>query len=88
VRLSAYIQPTSGDLVAVLINPTEQERRVAVTPEGTAYGGAVTAVYRTVQGESGERWRQMGSLPAGNEVVLPKQSVATVTFTRPRPQNP
>jgi O-glycosyl hydrolase len=82
VLLSAYVKPTNGDLVAVLINPTQQERRVAVTPEGTAYQGAVTAVYRTVEGESGERWRNMGALPAGNVVTLPKRSVATVTFTR------
>lgn len=84
VLLSAYIQPASGDLVAVVINPTTQERRIAVTPEGDAYARAVTNVYRTMQGEGGERWRQLGPLPAGNLVTLPKLSIATVTFTRSR----
>lgn len=84
VRLSAYRRRANGELVAVLINPTDGDRRVALSPEGDAYKSAMTVVYRTTQGEGGERWRDLGPLPAGNVVTLPKKSVATVRYTLPR----
>lgn len=82
VLLSAYVKPANGEMVAVLINPTDQDRRVALAPEGDAYRSAATVVYRTTQGEGGERWRDLGPLPADNVVTLPKRSVATVRYTR------
>jgi endo-1,4-beta-xylanase len=82
VLLSAYVKPKSRDLVAVLINPTDKERRVVVAPEGNAYKSVSATIYRTVQGESGERWRQL-PLPADNVVTLPARSVATVKYAAP-----
>lgn len=84
VKLSAYIGPASRDLVAVLINPTGQERRVALTADGDAFQNATTAAYRSSEGEAGEHWRELGALPAGNVVTLIPRSVVTVKFSRGR----
>jgi O-glycosyl hydrolase len=80
VKLSAYISADKKRLVTVAINPTGQEKRVQLTPDGTAFASATTAIYRSTQGESGERWRAVGPLPTDRTVVLPPRSIATVTF--------
>lgn len=80
VQLSAFVKAANREMVTVLINPTDQERRVTLAPEGTAYTGATTSIFRTSQGEGGERWRELGALGADNVVTLPKRSMATVRF--------
>jgi glucuronoarabinoxylan endo-1,4-beta-xylanase len=82
VLLSTYIKPATRELVAVLINPTDRERRVVMAPEGDTYKGVKATIYRTIQGESGERWRQL-PLPADNMVTLPARSIATVKYAAP-----
>jgi len=83
IKLSAYIGPNGGPLVAVLINPTAQERRVTLAPEGDAFHNATTSVYRSTEGESGERWRDLKALGPDHTVTLPPRSIATVKFDRP-----
>lgn len=82
VRLSAYLKDGGGALVAVLINPTSAERRVALKPDGAEFRDAMAAVYRSTEGEDGERWREMGAPGPGGVVVLPPRSVATVKYDR------
>lgn len=82
VKISAYVGPASRDLVAVLVNPTGQERRVALTPDGSLFRNTTTMAYRSSEGESGEHWRTLGALPAGNVVTLTPRSVVTVKFSR------
>lgn len=83
LKLCAFIGPKANDLVAVLINPTDQAHQVAVTPGSAAFQDAKTAAYRSSEGEDGEHWRELGPLPAGNVVTLIPHSVVTVKFTRP-----
>ena len=83
IKLSAYVGPTAGDLVTVLINPTAQPHQVAVTPDGSDYKEEKTSQYRSSEGESGEHWRELGPLAAGGMVTLIPHSVVTVHFTRP-----
>ncbi len=85
VEFSAYVGPGGDELAAVLINPTPQERRVALAVEGERFRGATTAVYRSTEGESGERWRDLGPLGADGIVALPPRSVVTVHFAHPAP---
>jgi O-glycosyl hydrolase len=88
IQLSAYIGPNGGPLVAVLINPTGTERRIRLALEGGRYQDskqdAKTEVYRSTEGESGERWRDLGALGADNMVTLPPRSVATIKMTGSR----
>jgi O-glycosyl hydrolase len=86
VKLSAFAGP-GGDLVTILVNPTGDPHRVALTADGDALASAASSLYRSSEGEAGERWRVLGALPAGNVVALPPRSVATVRFTR-RPAPP
>lgn len=78
VKVSAYVGP-GRQLSVVLINPTKAERRVALQPDG---GYAAATVYRSTEGEDGEKWRELGALPADRTVELPPRSVATVHYTR------
>lgn len=82
VKLSAYLGPDGGRLVAVLINPTDQPKRVLASPDGDAFRNAKVQCYRSSEGEGGERWRDLGALGADRTVTLPPRSVATVTFDR------
>jgi hypothetical protein len=82
LKTSAYIGPGGTSLVAVLINPTRTERRVTLQPDG-GFEGAESQVYRSTEGESGERWRGLGALPADRSVTLPPRSVATIRWDKP-----
>jgi len=81
--LSAYLKRADAELVAVVINPTNNVRKISRLPATGAYDGALTAVYRTVQGEGGERWHNLGPLPADHVVTLPARSVATIKYGVP-----
>jgi len=82
LKLSAFLSPDQNALVAVLINPTGGEQKVSLQPTGSAFTSATTAAFRSSQGEDGERWRDLGALPAGNVVTLTRRSMVTVKFTR------
>ncbi len=83
IKFSAYIGPRKGDLVAVLVNPTNQPHQITLTPDGDAYHDAATAVYRSSEGETGEHWHELGALSTGNVVTLTPRSVVTIRFARP-----
>lgn len=82
LKLSAYLSPNSNQLISVLINPTSQDRSVILTPLGDSFKDARTHVYRSTEGEGGERWRDLGELAANHTVTLPPHSVATVKFDK------
>lgn len=85
LKTSAYLGPGGASLVAVLINPTRAERRVTLQPDG-GFEGTESQVYRSTEGESGERWRGLGALPTDRSVTLPPRSVVTIRWTRGAPQ--
>ncbi|MES2464573.1 MAG: hypothetical protein V4671_28765, partial [Armatimonadota bacterium] len=84
LKLSAYVGPQKRELVVVLINPTNQAQRTTLSPgtgtEGARYRNASTDLHRSSEGESGERWRDLGKLPADGVVTLLPRSVVTVRF--------
>ena len=77
IRLSAFVQPQQKQAVAVLLNPTDKEKKVALTPP---LGYNSSEIFRSSQGEDGERWRPLGKQPTDSLVTLPKRSLATVRF--------
>lgn len=70
VLVSAYQDPESGHLVAVLVNRGEEERWIRL--EGMGEG----SLYRTTA-EEGVDLQFDGLLPAGEAVVLPPKSLLT-----------
>src|SRR5271166_2591026 len=42
LKLSAYVGPDGGPLIAVVINSTAEERRIRLVPDGDSYRNAVT----------------------------------------------
>lgn len=77
LRLSAFVQPRQRQAVAVFLNPTGGEKKIALAPPP---GYTASEIFRSSQGEDGERWRPLGPLPADNLAVLPRRSMATVRF--------
>lgn len=77
IRLSAFVQPQQRQAVAVFLNPTDKEKKVALTPP---LGYNSSEIFRSSQGEDGERWRPLGKLPPDSTVTLLKRSLVTVRF--------
>lgn len=80
LRFSGYRK--DGQLAAVLINSSESERKVTLALEGGDFGQAKTSVFRSSEGEGGERWRVLGALGSDRVVTLTPHSVVTVKFDR------
>lgn len=80
LKLSAYIGPQKRDLVVVLINPTGQAQRATVAPDDSRFKNAKIDIHRSSEGESGERWRDLGKYPADGVVTLLPRSVVTIHF--------
>jgi O-glycosyl hydrolase len=77
IRLSAFVQPTQKQAVAVFINPTDKEKKVTLaSPSG--YNNS--EVFRSSQGEDGEHWRPLGTLDKNTPLTLLKRSMITVRF--------
>ena len=77
VKLSAYINPDGKRAVTVLVNPTDQDRRIRIAKPFT---NAMTSVHRSSEGDGGERWRDLGVLPSDGVATLPKRSMLTVAY--------
>ncbi len=82
LKLSAYLGPQKRELVVVLINPTGQAQRTTVVPDDSQFKNAAIDLHRSSEGESGERWRDLGKFPADGVVTLLPRSVVTVRFKR------
>jgi len=82
VRLSAYLKADRSQLVAVLVNATDQEKKVALNPDGTDFANSKTASFRSSEGDGGERWHELGALGADHVITLTPHSVVTVKFDR------
>jgi glucuronoarabinoxylan endo-1,4-beta-xylanase len=80
LKLSAYVGPEKRDLVVVLINPTSQPQRTTILPDDSRYKNAKIDIHRSSEGESGERWRDLGKYPTDGVVTLLPRSVVTVRF--------
>jgi glucuronoarabinoxylan endo-1,4-beta-xylanase len=77
IRLSAFVQPKQKQAVAIFLNPTDKEKKIALTPP---LGYTQSEIFRSSQGEDGERWRPLGKLPADGTLTLLKRSLVTVRF--------
>ena len=80
LKLSAYVGPGKRDLVVVIINPTGQPQRTTVVPDDSRYKNAKIDLHRSSEGESGERWRDLGKYPTDGVVTLLPRSVVTIHF--------
>jgi O-glycosyl hydrolase len=80
LKLSAYVGPNKRDLVVVLINPTGKEQRTKIVPDDSRYKNAKIDIHRSSEGESGERWRDLGKAPDDGVITLLPRSVVTVHF--------
>lgn len=80
LKLSAYIGPQKRELTVVLINPTPQTQRTTLVPDDSRFRGAAIDLHRSSEGESGERWKDMGKLPADGVITLLPRSVVTVHY--------
>ena len=76
---SAWVSPADDRLVVVLTNPGDAEVVVELDPAGVE--PTASAVSRTVLGGL-ERSADLGELPAENIVVVPPESMVTVTLER------
>jgi O-glycosyl hydrolase len=79
---SAYVDATRKHLVAVLINPSDTEKRIVLSPDGNRFRNATTTAYRSSAGDHGERWRELGPLGPDRGVPLLPHSIVTVRFER------
>jgi glucuronoarabinoxylan endo-1,4-beta-xylanase len=76
IRTSAFVSPDGRSLTVVLLNTTDEDHRVAMSP-GDFQSGSL-AVYRS----SGESERATAVAPEGDgSVFLPPRSIATLTYT-------
>jgi hypothetical protein len=66
----------------VLVNATDQGHNVHVAIDGASDNDDKVELYRSSEGEAGERWRIV-PIGDGNIVTLPPKSVATARFIRP-----
>jgi glucuronoarabinoxylan endo-1,4-beta-xylanase len=80
LKLSAFVGPNRRDLVVVLINPTGQTQRTTVVPDDSRFKAAKIDLHRSSEGESGERWRDLGKYPTDGVVTLLPRSVVTIRF--------
>lgn len=85
LKLSAYIGPAKRDLVVVLINPTNRPQRTTITPDDSRFKNAKMDMHRSSEGESGERWKDMGAFPSDGVISLLPRSVVTVRYTSNNP---
>ncbi|MBC8134811.1 MAG: hypothetical protein H8F28_02870 [Fibrella sp.] len=83
VKLSAYRSPAGTALVTVAVNPTDTPQKVIITTVGTGYDRmpAVEA-YRSTEGDAGEHWHSIGSVPPGQTVEMPPKSMLTLRFMK------
>jgi glucuronoarabinoxylan endo-1,4-beta-xylanase len=77
IRTAAFVSPDGGSLTVVILNTDYLDH--GVTIDVGAFSAATTAVYRT--SGANERTAAVGPLGSDNTVVMPAQSVVTVTFT-------
>jgi O-glycosyl hydrolase len=80
LKLSAYLGPDKRDLSVILINPTNQAQRTVIVPDDNRFKNATIDIHRSSEGESGERWRDLGKLPADGVVTLLPRSIVTVHY--------
>jgi glucuronoarabinoxylan endo-1,4-beta-xylanase len=79
LRVSAYIDTQTENLVYVLINTSSTGTLTPALQSTPPYDGAAS-VYRSVFAGSTERFSLQGPLGVGNTVALPPLSVATVVI--------
>lgn len=82
IKLSAYEDPKKTAGAVVVLN-TSATRTITFAVYAPGVKVSTSHVYRsTFSNNSTERWRDLGSLPSGNKVQLPPQSIATISVNQ------
>ncbi len=82
LKLSAFVGPKNAQLVTVVVNPSGQPVKIEVKLDDPNWLKAGSNLFRTVEGEGGERWRDLGPLPNDRIITLPPKSVVTVRLDK------